>query len=174
MRGVAVVALLAALALVAGCGDDEETTTESTSVPTATGATGAEAEVAEEKPPPGKQDGDGGPGAKESVPAGGSPEEVLELYFTSGDPDLACVDLVTPNLVSSAYGDQMGCRQAQVPAATPDSIEIMQVEESGEEATATVVPEGGPNDGIETQVVLVKEGPVWLVDSLKANVPAGP
>ena len=166
-------ALAAALSLaVGGCGDDEDTTTEMTSAPTATGATGAELEQAD--PPLEKQDGDGGPGGRDSVPAGGSSEEVLELFFTSGDPDLACGVLVTPNLVSSAYGDQMGCRQAQVPAATPDSIEITQLEESGDEATATVVPEGGPNDGIETEVVLLSDNGAWLVDSLEADVPAGP
>jgi hypothetical protein len=37
-----------------------------------------------------------------------------------------------------------------------------------------VIPDGGPNDGIETEVVLAKKGDAWLVDSLEADVPAGP
>jgi hypothetical protein len=159
----------------AGCGGDDEegTATDATTAPAAaTGATGAELEQAE--PPLEKQDGESGPSTGDSVPAGGSPKEVLELFFTSGDPELACGELATENLLSSAYGDEKGCRQAQVPAATPDSIEIESVDVSGAEATATVIPDGGPNDGIETKVALVKNGEVWLVDSLEADVPAGP
>ncbi len=37
-----------------------------------------------------------------------------------------------------------------------------------------MVPEGGPNDGFEHDVVLVREGGAWLVDSLEADIPAGP
>ncbi len=103
-----------------------------------------------------------------------TPRVALEAFFTSGDPDLVCAELATERLVSSAYGDEKGCRQAQVPAAVPDAIDVKSLDVAGDEATATVIPEGGPNDGIETEVVLVDEGGAWLVDSLEADVPAGP
>ena len=173
MRVVAVVALLAALALVAGCGDDEETTT--TSAPTAetttedettTTPTAGDEEEGEDEAP------DGG-GAPAEAP-GDDPETALEAFFTSGDPDLVCGELATDKALTSAYGDEKGCRQAQVPAATPDAIDIKSLDVSGDEATATVIPDGGPNDGIETEVTLENEGGSWLVDSLKADVPAGP
>jgi hypothetical protein len=171
MRLAAVTAMIAAIALAAGCGDDgDETTTETTTPATATGATGSDVEQV--SPPLEAQKG-----AKTAPGSGGSavsPREALEGFFTSGVPDIACGELATEELLSSAYGDEQGCREAQVPAAVPDSIEITELEESGGEATATVIPDGGPNDGIETEVVLVKEGSTWLVDSLEADVPAGP
>lgn len=47
----------------------------------------------------------------------------------------------------------------------------------GERATGTVIPEGGPYDGIEVKVELVPDPAReagWLVDLLLADVPAGP
>ena len=176
-----VAALLAALAVLAGCGGDDDETTSSTS-PTATssstaatGATGPD--PAEEAEPPEETGGGGGGGAAgggASQGAGSDPESALEAFFTSGDPDLVCGELATPELISSAYGDERGCRQAQVPAAVPESIEIKEIETSGDVTEAVVIPEGGPNDGFDHEVVLVREGDTWLVESLEADIPAGP
>jgi hypothetical protein len=171
MRLAVTAALVAALALAAGCGEDEESTT------TTTGAAPSNAEettVTSAEPPPEELEVDPAKRTDAAGTTASDPEEVLEVFFTSGIPDLVCGELATEKLLSSAYGDEQGCRKAQVPAATPDSIEITELEESGDEATATVIPDGGPNDGIETEVVLVKEGDAWLVDSLEADVPAGP
>jgi hypothetical protein len=162
-------AVIAAIAIAAGCGDDgDETTTEATT--TATGATGSDVEQVS-PPLDARKDGTT---AADPGGSGASPREALEGFFTSGVPDIACGELATEALLSRAYGDEQGCREAQVPAAVPDSIEITELEESGDEATATVIPDGGPNDGIETEVTLVNEGGAWLVDSLEADVPAGP
>jgi hypothetical protein len=174
MRLAVTAALLAALALQVGCGDDEETTTptsaesETTSAPETTveDDAGAPGDKPTSEPPV-----EAAPPIETRV---SSPEKALELFFTSGDPKIACDLVVTPDLLADAYGDAAGCRQAQVPAATPDSIEIKSVDGSGNEAEATVIPAGGPNDGIETKVTLVKLGDTWLVDSLEADVPAGP
>ena len=174
MKAVVALALIALAALGAGCGDDEEpastaapTTTKESSEPATTTEeeSGEEDELTIERTKPG-----------ESIhePMASDPEYVLELFFTSGDPDLACGRFATENLLSAAYGDEKGCRQAQVPAAIPDGIEIKSLDVSGDEAQATVIPDGGPNDGIETEVELIDEDEVWKVDSLEADIPAGP
>jgi hypothetical protein len=173
--------LAAALALAAGCGGDDETTTSA-----ATGSTTTTTETSSATGPGGSQTttadgtdggsggGGGNGGSGGSGAAGATPEGALEAFFTSGDPAIACGEVVTPQLVASAYGDEQGCRAAQVPGATPKSIEITELEESGEAAEAVVVPEGGPNDGFDHEVTLVREGDAWLVDSLDADIPAGP
>jgi len=170
---LAAVALIPVLAIAVGCGgDDDETTTDTTTAPAATGVTGAAPEQVE--PPAEVQDDDGRAAGPDASASGSGPRVALMAFFTSGDPDLVCGELATERLLSSAYGDEKGCRQAQVPAAIPDSIEIHSLETAGDEARAVVTPTGGPNDGIETDVMLVSEGGTWRVDSLKADVPAGP
>ena len=172
IRLAVVAALVALLALVVGCGDDEDTTSQA---PTTEAPTEAESVP----PPAGKGEAEDGAEAEDGGgDAAGSPaddpESTLEAYFVSGDPDLVCAELATENLVRTAYGDEQGCRQAQAPGAIPNSIEIGRLDASRDQASATVVPDGGPNDGIETEVVLVRVGDAWLVDSLEADVPAGP
>jgi hypothetical protein len=175
----ALAAVLAALALLAGCGgDDDETTSSTTTAETtstaATGPTGPEG--AEDADPPAGTggEGDGGDGGGASQGAGSDPEGALEAFFTSGDPDVVCGELATPELLANAYGDERGCRQAQVPDAVPKSIEIKELETDGDETEAVIVPEGGPNDGFDHDVVLVREGDTWLVDSIETDIPAGP
>jgi hypothetical protein len=171
MRLAAATAMIAAIVLAAGCGDDEGATTTTTA---AEPSSEEKTTAVSSEPPDDRLEVDPAKRTDAAGTTASDPEEVLEVFFTSGIPDLVCGELATDNLLSSAYGDEEGCRKAQVPAATPDSIEITDLEESGDEATATVIPDGGPNDGIETEVVLVKEGDAWLVDSLEADVPAGP
>ncbi len=176
MRRFLAIALVAA-AGVFGCGDDEPattstaaskaSTTSSASTTTAETTTGAEKTEA----------GDGGGGGDGGVAAdspGADPESAIVAYFTSGDPDLVCRELATENLVTTAYGDEKGCRQAQVPAATADAVVIRGTGTSTNRTEAHVVPEGGPNDGFEHEVVLVKTGETWQIDSIEADIPAGP
>jgi hypothetical protein len=170
--------LAAALALLAGCGGDDETTTAATTSETTTAEasvkTGPEGTYTNVDGPDGGGDESGGDGASGSGSAGTTPEDALEAFFTSGAPAVACGEVVTPELIADAYGDEQGCRAAQVPGATPKSIEITELEESGDAAEAVVVPKGGPNDGFDHEVTLVREGDAWLVDSLEADIPAGP
>ena len=118
--------------------------------------------------------GGGGGGGGSGASAGKDPESSLEAFFTSGDPDVACGEVVTENLITANYGDVKGCRQAQVPGAVAESIEVVKLEENGDSAEAVVVPKGGPNDGFEHEVKLVNVGGVWVLDSLEADIPAGP
>jgi hypothetical protein len=169
--------LAAALALLAGCGGDDETTssTTSTTEPTTTPATGPTGPTGEDGGGGGGSEGESrGEGGKPAANAGSDPESALEEFFTSGDPDLVCGELATEALIADAYGDEQGCRQAQVPDAVPESIEVKELDESGDAAEALVVPKGGPNDGFDHEVLLVREGDVWVVDSLEVDIPAGP
>ena len=171
--------VVAVLAALAGCGgDDETTTTPATTSPAPTGATGATGSGGDGEGTTTEDGarGDANEGSDGGAPsgAGSDPEGALEEFFTSGDADLVCGELATPELIASAYGDEQGCRQAQVPAAIPKSIEIKDLEASGDTAEAVVVPRGGPNDGFDHEVTLVDEDGTWRVDSLEADIPAGP
>ena len=162
-------------ALLAACGDVEEeptttaapttqtTTTQTTTTETATTADGDEVGEAE------------GRGEEIAIGRPTTIEDTLEAVFTgSADAVVICDALVTENYVRTAYGAREGCIAAQKPGALADSVEIEDVEESGDSASAVAIPAGGPYDGVEVEVELVREGEGWRVDSLLADVPAGP
>jgi hypothetical protein len=182
MRALLTTAVVfAALALLPGCGDDDETTsttsptTSSTTATAATGPTGPD--EAQPADPPAATGGDGGgddDGGGGEPAAGEDPEGALEAFFTSGDPDVACGEVVTEDLVAENYGDERGCRQAQVPGAVADSIEVKELEVDGDSAQAVVVPRGGPNDGFDHDVTLTNVDGLWMLESIDADIPAGP
>lgn len=174
MRRLLPIALVATGLVLAACGEDEPTTTTAATETASTSATTVAEQPPADEPSEEQEGGGAADGAVAPEPAGADPKSALEAFFVSGDPDLVCGTLATAKLLSSAYGDEQGCRQAQVPAATPKSIEIRSLDESGDRAQALVVPEGGPNDGFDHEVVLVREGDAWLVDSIEADIPAGP
>jgi hypothetical protein len=102
-------------------------------------------------------------------------EGTLETVLTgASDAALICDQLVTDRYVRSAYGAREGCVAAQKPGALADSVEITEVEEAGDSASALAIPSGGPYDGVEVEVELIDEVGGWRVDSLLADVPAGP
>ena len=174
MRISAIALLLVLCGTVAACGGGEEpTTTSPTAVDSPTGPTGAAEHVGgdrdEEK---NASTGKGAQGGKDSPRA--EARAAIEGFFVSGDPRLACEELVTERLLRSAYGDSKGCARAQQPGATPSAVEIERLQLDGDDATALVVPRGGPNDEIETEVTLVRGPEGWQLDALEADVPAGP
>jgi hypothetical protein len=172
---VAIGLLLGALA-VAGCGDEEgpattapttTATTQTTTTETATTANGDEAGEAD------------GPGGQLEVGRPVTIENTLEAVFTgSADAALICDVLATEKYVRTAYGAREGCIAAQKPGALADSVRVEGVIRSGPApgvaATALVIPAGGPYDGVEVEVELIREPGGWRVDSLLADVPAGP
>lgn len=172
---ITAIALLAVLVLV-GCGDDEGPTTVAGSTQTAT---------TEEPPAEPGQPAD----SSEPEPANGAPEEQLErplsvegviaaVLTVSGSPEQGCSELVTEAFVRTAYGNREGCEAARTAnGSLADSVEVGDVSEDGERASAIAVPEGGPYGGVEVEVELVADpalGGAWLVDSLLADIPAGP
>jgi hypothetical protein len=169
-----VIGLLLGAPALAGCGDEEETTTTAptTTAPTQTTTT-ATATTADGDEVGG---GDGG-GGEEAIEIGRPTtiEGTLEAVFTGTlDAALICDELVTDRYVRTAYGAREGCIAAQKPGALADSVEITEVEGSGDSASAVTIPSGGPYDGVEVEVELVNEPGGWRVDSLLADVPAGP
>ncbi len=107
-----------------------------------------------------------------------SVEDVVTAVLTGSEtPEVICDDLVTPEYVQTAYGDREGCLAAQEPGSLAESVEVGDVQESGDTATAVARPAGGPYDGVDVEVSLVAATDLdgaWLVDSLLADVPAGP
>ena len=173
---IATLALLAA-AMLTGCGDDDATApTTTVVVPTAAETTTNEATA------PVPPDDSAGTPSEADEPGADRPrsvEDVITAVMTASErPEVICDQLVTPAYVQTAYGDRSGCIAAQTPGALADSIGgIEQNASSDDSVNAVVIPKGGPYDGVEVEVRLVPatdlEG-AWLVDSLVADVPAGP
>jgi len=173
--------VLCALAVAGGCGEeDANSTTEGSITSTSSGAeiedptvsTGAPTPAAREPDPP-----HGDPPEQNPEPRL-SPTRVIEAVLTvSGDPRAACGELVTERFVRAAYGDRRGCLAARKPAALADSIEVVEIAMLERAGTSTVVPSGGPYDGIEIHVGFTSAdgfGAPWQVSLLEADVPAGP
>jgi hypothetical protein len=171
--GRVAIGLLAGSLVLAGCGDEEEPTTtaapttpttETTTTETATTADGDEVGEA-----------DGGQSEEIAIGRPTTIENTLEAVLTGSlDAALICDVLVTENYVRTAYGAREGCIAAQKPGALADRVEIGEVEEAGDSASAVAIPAGGPYDGVEVEVELIREPGGWRVDSLLADVPAGP
>ena len=164
--------MVIALSGAGGCGDDEETAASTTTLTTGATSTSESATTTEAQPPP--PDGAGEEQvADEAKPLGVA--DVVEAVLTgSVGPALICDELATANYVRSSYGAREGCIAAQKPGALADSLNEFEVEVEGEVASATVVPVGGPYDGVDVEVELVRDREGWRVDSLLADIPAGP
>jgi hypothetical protein len=178
MRRAAIPALIAIALAFGACGEsDDETQTISVEVPAASTTT---APPESEAPVP-PDDSAGNPEAADDPGADRprSVEDVITAVLTGSEtPKVICDSLVTENYVETAYGDRDGCLAGQQPGALADSIESIDVNESAGGATSAVaIPVGGPYDGVEVEVSLLPASDLegaWLVDSLVADVPAGP
>lgn len=181
--------LLAALALfalpIAGCGDDEETSTAAeTTAATAssTEATVSSTQLSVEEPPDAGAEGDkdtsvadGGVEATMS-PEAADPESAATAFLVSSDTDLVCGELIAPPAFSSTYGTVAGCREGRPPASLAKDVEVEDLTVAPDEksATATLVPNGGVYDGVPVEFELSSDGTRWLIASVKADVPVGP
>jgi hypothetical protein len=166
--------VLAILAAIAGCGGEETPAPDAPSRPT------------EQAGSPASGYGAGQPAGDDDEQQVTEPDEdpftveqVVEAVLTgSGTVEQGCSTLVGEEFVRDAYGDVSGCEAARRGAAAlARRVSFVKVTESGATASATVIPTGGPYDGVEVEVELVAdpehEG-AWLVASLFADVPAGP
>jgi len=178
VRRIPLIALGTAV-LLAGCGEGDSEPPEPTTISVAAPET-TTAPADESTAPVPPDDSAGDPEAADD-PGADRPrtvEDVVTAVLTGSEtPEVICDLLVTPAYVQEAYGDRSGCIAAQRPGSFAESIEGTYGDPSGESASAAVIPAGGPYDGVEVQVELVAatdfEG-AWLVDSLVADVPAGP
>lgn len=173
---LAIVVVVASVAV--GCGDADgegaAPTTVSVEAPTSSTTAG------EATAPVPADDSAGDPAAADDPGADRprSVEDVVTAVLTGSEtPQVICDRLVTPTYVATAYGDRAGCIAAQRPGALADSVALEKVAESDPTASAVAVPDGGPYHGIAVDVELVAASDLegaWLVDSLLAEVPAGP
>jgi hypothetical protein len=173
------IAAVCALTLAA-CGGDEGETAEPTTSTAATTTTNAGAAETTAEPPAPDAEDDQKPGGEptEQIERPMDIEDVIVAVLTGGGtPEQACEELVTDRFVRTAYGSRQGCMAARAPGATARTVEVTDVRESGDSATAVAVPSGGPYDGVDVEVALVADPALegaWLVDSLLADVPPGP
>ena len=160
-------ALGVAIAVLAGCGgDDDENTAGS---PPAKSTTAVQETTS--RPANTTTGGDEGPQERGQV---GDPRGAVVAVLTSSDPAEACGRYVTSHYLRVAYGGRQGCIQAQAPGSAADRLEFKNLRTEGNQATAVVVPSGGPYDGDRVTVALIRDGSRWAVDDLDANVPVGP
>jgi hypothetical protein len=178
VRHASITALVLAAA-AAGCGDSDSTDSAPSTVSvTAPAEATVPAESSESEVPP---DDSAGEPAEADEPGADRPRAVADVVTAvltgSETPETICDALVTAKFVTEAYGARQGCLAAQHPGSLAGSVEVTDVQESGTEATAVAVPKGGPYDGVEVEVELVPAtdlGDAWVIDSLFADVPAGP
>jgi hypothetical protein len=78
---------------------------------------------------------------------------------------------VTKDFLFQVYGGPHACIEAP-PLA--HQLQFTAFHIAGNQATAVVVPSGGPYDGERLTVSLVKHTRGWAVDDLNADVPVGP
>jgi hypothetical protein len=115
--------------------------------------------------------GDDGGGEEETV------RDRIEEVSTGKDPEI-CTTGYTTTFLQKATGVSGSeavdlCKQ-QVPQNDTKGVDIKELKLDGDKATATVVEDGGQNDGDTLEVVLVKQGEEWKVDDLdKPDVASG-
>lgn len=179
MRRVVILAPVLVV-LLAGCGDSDSGSGEPSTISVAAPAATTTTTEPESSAPVAPDDSAGDP-AEADTPGADRPravQDVVSAVLTGSEtPEVICDQLVTAEYVKTAYGARQGCLAAQQPGSLADSVEIADVEEAGDTATAVAVPTGGPYDGVDVEVELVAATDLdgaWVVDSLLADVPAGP
>ena len=165
---IALGAVLAALTLLAGCGDEEGGTTgsQATSTVEQTAATTSAAD----------QSTTAGEGQRAGEDAGpiAPPEDVVEDFLVSDDTAEVCENAISPELLESTYGDLSGCRNGRPQASLARSAEVEDLEVGDGTAAATAVPAGGSYDGARVKFELELDGDRWVITKVEADIPVGP
>jgi hypothetical protein len=160
------VLVMGSLALVAGCGGDEETTS------TATDAVPTETAAPETSPKP----------EAEEIPVDeltglNDDQRIVEgamAFLVSSDSEEVCEELVTDALLRQSYGGLQGCLQGRPKPSLANGGKLGQPKIDGGTATVVATPDGGLYDGVEVNFTFVLEGDTWLIDSVSADIPVGP
>jgi hypothetical protein len=161
------VALLAALAVVPGCGGDHAVTGTVTAAPTTSTVATHSRKGSTQKLPPLH--------AKRTFPRlskPATPQAVVTAALTSSGP-LAC-SVYVPQLLDKSYGGRDGCESAIRSGGVAKSAKIISAKVSGSSATVVAVPDGGPSSGEKLTYSLVQENGRWRLDKVHSNVKVGP
>ena len=169
---VATATLLVAASLLAACGDDEEEEPTTTAAEATTdGAEGREGYSA-----PDSGDGDEGAEAEDGGPSDAEQvEAAIEAVLADDDNERVCNEVLSENLLATAYGDLQGCLNGRRPVTLADGIRrLRDLEVDGDTATLIAIPDGGIYDEVELEVTAVRDGEDWRIDQLRADLPVGP
>jgi len=163
-------AVTACAIALGGCGEEESETTAASTTTTATSTQTATSapETATDDPTTTPEPEGGGPAAA------GDPVAAASAVLTAeGTDEQACEQFVTPEFIQTAYGGKQNCIASRTADALAQGLSLgPAIERNATEIV--VIPQGGPYDGVEVEVGLVREGDGFRVDSLVADVPAGP
>ena len=163
-NAIALIALGAASLALAACGDDEQAST----APATTAESGGSTQDGPAPGEPGAGEG-AGPSDEQQV------ETAIEALLTDPDNELVCGEVLSQNLLETAYGDLRGCLQARAKPTLARSVgQVKGLTVEGARATLVVVPNGGLYDGEKLDVVAVRDGDSWRIDELTADIPVGP
>jgi hypothetical protein len=97
----------------------------------------------------------------------------VDVLLTSTNPIVCSPLVVTERYLKAAYGGHEGCIKSLAPGSVAKSISFKDLQVGKERARAVVVPVGGPYDGQQITVSLVRTSH-WAVNALHSNVPVGP
>lgn len=129
----------------------------------------------------------GGGGAEQSAGSGGgdggqaelSDEDrvraAIEALLVSQDNEFVCGEVLSRNLLRTAYGDLQGCLNGRAPELLAESVdEIAKLRVDGDTAEAEAISAGGLYDGELLTIEAVRDGDQWQIDLFIADVPVGP
>jgi hypothetical protein len=98
---------------------------------------------------------------------------VLTKAITSNDPEVMCVETVTPAFVTRVYKTVAACRKAEAPKPSdspkPTGAKVTDVEVKDGKATASVTAVGGDTDGAHGTIDLAKDSGAWKVEDLSVE-----
>ena len=163
---IALLAALVALALLAGCGDED-----------ASGPTQTDDPAAGTAPEPATT-GESAADSEAISPAEdrANLEAAIEALLVDRENEFVCAEVLSPKLLRIAYGDLDGCLKGRDPRTLADSLpSTRKLRLDGDEASAEAIANGGLYDGATLQIDAVREGDDgWRIDQFIADLPVGP
>jgi hypothetical protein len=158
----ALIAAAAALALVplAGCGEKQE--------PATTGPVVAQST----SPIDGSTTTSTTDGRTDQALAG----DAARSFLSSTDAEAVCDDVLTAELLKSAYGDRNGCLAARKPQSLAHTVQLGEVQVNGTTATVSAKASGGVfGNGERVKLTVTRDATgTWRVSKVESNAPGGP
>jgi hypothetical protein len=163
------VALLAvAAALLGACGGSEEGETTDAGQTTVAGGE-ATAQNTTGGDGPSEAGRDQGPRDEQRVRA------AIEALLVDPDNEYVCNEVLSEELVGTAYGDLRGCLNGRAAETLGESVRaIRNLEVDGDRATAVAIVDGGLYDRVPLDLAAVRDGDRWRIERFTADIPVGP